>query len=72
MEKTPNKTFDFVTAVKYLQEGKKVRALAEPEHFYYFLKPDTVNLKPLLYSSLGYAYGFSYGCFSWEWELYND
>lgn len=70
-ETNENKTFDFLTAVKYLDEGKKVRPVYEPSHIFYVLRPHPYSSQPVLYTSEGYEVCFRTNCFALDWELYN-
>ena len=67
-----NKTFDFATAVKYLQEGKKVRFVdwSDGEYLYFSVSEYSSVLfhEP---SGLEYYANPSF-VYSVQWELYND
>lgn len=61
-----NNTFDFATAVKYLQEGKKIRQTSWlPSDKYLELRGTS------LWSNYDSLYVFDCYCFSSIWELYN-
>lgn len=58
-----NQTFDFPTAVKYLQDGKTVRCVDWKSDYYVFLESS------ILRDSFGSSLEFSCDSFSLDWEL---
>lgn len=65
--KYPEETFDFMMAVKYLKEGKKVRIKSWDKNWFLFSKDNTIydeDISPC-YINLSYFE-------SKDWEIYNE
>ena len=65
LETNENETFDFITAIAYLKDGKRVRPVYAYDGFYYFLDSN----KKLCDSSGSHFVCICADCFVCEWEL---
>ncbi|MDD3467068.1 MAG: hypothetical protein PHE67_07950 [Campylobacterales bacterium] len=72
-ETNENKTFDFVTAVKYLQEGKSVRCVDWKKDIYIRANRDGIirHFSSRTGRPVRITFTFFVSHFISDWELYN-